>query len=48
MEKHRTVRLPIGLAESVDKFLKSKEADKLGLHTISGVVEYSVRKLIDK
>ena len=48
MVKHRTVRLPDGLAKSIEDYLKTKDADKLGLHTKTSVVEYCVRKLIDR
>lgn len=48
MAKHRTVRLPSGLADSIDGFLETKKAHNLGLHTITSVVEYATRKLIDK
>ena len=40
----RTVRISEGLVESIEKFLKTKEANRLGINTISGFVTYAVRK----
>ena len=40
----RTIQIPDGLVKEIEKFLKTEEANKKGIHTISGFVTYSVRK----
>lgn len=49
MAKHewRTVRISEGLVDTIEKFLDTKEAKRLGINTISGFVAYAIRKEID-
>lgn len=46
--KWANVRLPGGLAEKMDEFLRSDRARELGLRNRAAVVTYVVRELLKK
>lgn len=48
VKRHRTIKLPLALVESLEKFQKTDRAKKLGLHSITSTVEYFVRQGIDQ
>tara|TARA_B100001123_G_C14709561_1_gene788582 strand:- start:167 stop:421 length:255 start_codon:yes stop_codon:yes gene_type:complete len=45
-EKWKTVKIPKGLSQSVDEFVNSQKAFRLGLMSNSQVVAYAVREFL--
>ena len=48
VKKFRTIRISNKLVISCEKFLKTKQAEKLGLETIKDVIEYYTRQGMEK
>ena len=48
IKSHRTVKLPEGLVQEIEKFLKTKDARKIGLTKVGPTIEYYVRKGIEE
>ena len=46
-KKWRTVQVPEGLAKEIEKYLKTKDADKKGIHSISAFITDAIRKQLD-
>ena len=47
IEKWKTVKLPKGLAERVDEFVKSQEAYRQGWTSNSQVVAHAIRQFLE-
>ena len=45
---YRTVRISDKLVQTVERFLKTNKAQRLGLETIKDVIEYYTRKGLEK
>lgn len=46
VSRHMTVRIPRGLTESIEEFLKTDQALKMGFHSKADVVTVAVRGLL--
>ena len=46
-EKWKTVKVPRGLSERIDEFVKSQEAYHLGLTSNSQVVAHAIRQFLE-
>ena len=47
-QKWKTVKVPKGLSERIDEFVKSQEAYRLGLTSNSQVVAYAIRQFLQE
>ena len=43
----RTVQLPEGIVRQIEAYIKTKDAEKRGLNTISGFVVFTLRKELE-
>ena len=43
----RTVQVPEGIISEIEKYLKTPEAKKKGIHTISGYIAHVLRKELE-
>jgi len=48
MKEWRTVQIPEGLVNQIEEFIKTKEAQRLGISSISGYITYVIRKSFDE
>ena len=46
--KFRAVRISDDLVKAIENWMTTKEAKNLGIHTISGAVDYACKRLIDR
>ena len=46
-EKWKTVKVPKGLSERIDEFVRSKDAYRLGLTSNSQVVAHAIRQFLE-
>jgi len=48
LKRHRTVRIPRGVVEAVEEFLKTEQALKMGFDSKADVVTAAVRNLLSE
>ena len=46
IKKHMTVRIPRGITEAIEDFLKTEQAERMGFDSKADVVTTAVRKLL--
>ena len=46
LKRHMTVRIPSGISDSVEGFLKTEQARKMGFDSKADVVTAAIRKLL--
>ena len=48
LKRHRTVRIPRGVVEAVEEFLRTEQAAKMGFDSKADVVTAAVRNLLSE
>lgn len=45
-DRHRTVRIPVGMVQAIEEFLKTLEANRLGYDSRADVVTAAIREFL--